>query len=624
MKKNLIITLILSSLLILSGCSGPEEPSSSSSESSEIIEDTFTITLDTGDGPKYNDIVAKKDSVVTIPTPEYYHHDFLGWYDNNSYEGEIIPQNDFVVTKNQTLYAKWDEVLYVYMYYGTSTDHKRFSVHPGETFNLLDSFTPDSIMIEGVECPFVKWTYDYTKEDAPDSIVIGDEDLFFTAVYDKSNIPPKKYLVDIGDGQYESTGRVVWPFFDGGDSNRGIIECDITVPKGASGGSGLTCMLEPGKVDYPFEVGQSYFAIVFIPASGKLQASYVLPNESWKSYAVVEFASLSKETQERFNNTSNSQDFTFHFSLICTGNTIEVYMDHYLIYVASDLSTFASCTGTKFGIRATTMGTIFSNFSFNAEPKNIHLDFLGLADNRDYLYYGELIPTSGYETINYTISSWAFDKEGLDIFDYSKANRIVDGITLYASGRKLYRFDGLNDLGNNTYTTKANSANAGLIGVSEDNNITINMDVKVVKGKGGAVGAIIHAGISADNIWEKSGAEYLIAQIGNDGKIYAAKVNSKDSTPYGHINNFVGSKALVDMPDSFKNPYNNATAGEIIEANLKVVSTDTSYSIYVNDKLMLTTNDPTLIGSYTHTGYGVRINSGCAGQEFTYTVSKNA
>lgn len=623
MKKKILYSLLLSGLLLLGGCNGEDLSSSSLSSSSESESNTYTIILDTGEGPKYSDIIAEKDSIVTIPTPEYYHHDFLGWYDNNSYEGEPIDQNNFVVTKDQTLYAKWDEVLYVYMYYGVSTDHKRFSTHQGETFVLLDKFTPDSLFLEGVECPFVKWTYDYSKEDAPNSIIIGNEDLFFTAVYDKSNLPPKKYLTDLGDGQYESTGRVVWPFFDGGESNTGIIECDITVPKGASGGSGLTCMLEPGKVDYPFEANQSYFAVVFIPSSGKLQASYVLPNESWKSFGVVEFASLSKETQERFNNTLNSQDFTFHFSLIRTENSIEVYMDHYLVYTVADLSTFEGCTGNKFGIRATTIGTIFSNFKFNNTPKTVHLDFLGLAENRDYTYYGELIPTSGFKTVNYTMSSWAFDKEGLDVFDYSKANRIIDGITLFASGKQLYKFDGLTSLGNDKYITKANSANAGLIGVSEDNNITINMNVKVVKGKGGAVGAIIHAGITADNIWEKTGAEYLIAQIGNDGKIYAAKVNSKDSSSYGHINKFTGSKALADMPDSFKNPYNAAASGDIIEANLKVVSGETSFSIYVNDQLMLTTNDPDLIGSYKYTGYGVRINSGCAGQEFTYQVSKN-
>ena len=66
---------------------------------------TYTLTFSTGSGEAIDPVDYRSGVQVVLPIPTYASHDFLGWYDNNSYTGN--PITSVVMTANKTVYAKW-------------------------------------------------------------------------------------------------------------------------------------------------------------------------------------------------------------------------------------------------------------------------------------------------------------------------------------------------------------------------------------------------------------------------------------------------------------------------------------------------------------------------------------
>lgn len=66
---------------------------------------TYTLTFSTGSGDAIDPVAYRSGVQVVLPIPTYTSHDFLGWYDNNSFTGN--PITSVVMTANKTVYAKW-------------------------------------------------------------------------------------------------------------------------------------------------------------------------------------------------------------------------------------------------------------------------------------------------------------------------------------------------------------------------------------------------------------------------------------------------------------------------------------------------------------------------------------
>ena len=66
---------------------------------------TYTLTFNVGSGDAIDPVSYRSGVQVALPIPTYTSHDFLGWYDNNSYTGN--PITSVVMTANKTVYAKW-------------------------------------------------------------------------------------------------------------------------------------------------------------------------------------------------------------------------------------------------------------------------------------------------------------------------------------------------------------------------------------------------------------------------------------------------------------------------------------------------------------------------------------
>ena len=155
---------------------------------------------------------------VELPTPQKYGYEFLGWYENESLTGDPVSQT-YAATENITLWAKWKKVTYVYLYYGTLTEHVRLSYDAGTAIDVGELAPPEELVIDGISCPFVKWVYDgESAQDVPDSITLGEDHIYLVAVYDFSALPPKENVAENADGSWTSTGKSIKILVDEGEN----------------------------------------------------------------------------------------------------------------------------------------------------------------------------------------------------------------------------------------------------------------------------------------------------------------------------------------------------------------------------------------------------------------------
>lgn len=113
MKKRFLVllTALVLAAVGLAGCdgsgtgtgSGGENPGGTQTEQPK----SYTITFDTGDAPDLSSVTAEENSVVTLPTPAYEGHVFLGWFPDSACTGEALNAS-YTVTASVTLYAKWE------------------------------------------------------------------------------------------------------------------------------------------------------------------------------------------------------------------------------------------------------------------------------------------------------------------------------------------------------------------------------------------------------------------------------------------------------------------------------------------------------------------------------------
>lgn len=109
MKKRFLILLTALALAAvgLAGCdgggAGGENPGGTQVEQPK----SYTLSFDTGDAPALSPVTAEANSVVTLPTPEYEGHVFLGWFADSACTGEAL-NTSYTVTASVTLYAKWE------------------------------------------------------------------------------------------------------------------------------------------------------------------------------------------------------------------------------------------------------------------------------------------------------------------------------------------------------------------------------------------------------------------------------------------------------------------------------------------------------------------------------------
>lgn len=81
-------------------------------EQGEETSDTYTVTLHLNGGSLkagQEDLTSyKSGTAVTLPLPEREGYGFVGWYDNDNFEGAPVTEISETTTGNKNYYAKWD------------------------------------------------------------------------------------------------------------------------------------------------------------------------------------------------------------------------------------------------------------------------------------------------------------------------------------------------------------------------------------------------------------------------------------------------------------------------------------------------------------------------------------
>lgn len=111
MNKGFRFLLTFTSMLFLASCNtrGIEESSQST-----VVTTYRTVSFVSNGGTEYEDIRVKDGDSVRLPTPEREDHEFLGWYDNANFTGEVYNGIFTPVEETTTFYAEWKRLVEIY------------------------------------------------------------------------------------------------------------------------------------------------------------------------------------------------------------------------------------------------------------------------------------------------------------------------------------------------------------------------------------------------------------------------------------------------------------------------------------------------------------------------------
>ena len=534
------------------------------------------------------DIVLNEPETITLPEGKKYGYRFEGWKLDPSSTDLIT--GEYNATESTTFYGQFHKVNYLYMYLNNSADYRVAEYEPGATITLADLETPEDFVIDGKNCPFVKWVDEDTGEDLPAQITLNKEETCIKAVYDTTGIPLKVLIEEVEPGVWKTKGKGVKAFYDDG-THTGIWSMDITAPKSVSGATGLTIRLSTSGRDYAFEdPGTSYISITYSGSSGAIQVGKVI-NGSWGVVKTLAFDTLPATYQAKINSTNQP---TVNLMAVSNEYSFAIYLDGEKIYTNSDAGLLSQVPGTGFGYRSSAKGYYLSNLTFD-KGKKIRLDTNGGIPMDDVFYYdgGDeiVIPDAVTNEPNKVFDGWYYEKECINRVDFSTLV-VTDNTILYAGWRAPTN-QYLVSTGVGSYKLTAKTA----VNIVNDapERYSVEGDLTFKKAGGGSFGFILRSNITSDNSYE-TGNSYLACQmLPNNGGFQFS--NYLDS--FNHLGGLYCVKdgstvtspaALSKLPDSWRTKYNAASSGDALTVNLKVVETGNGLEIYIDNVLAFTTD----------------------------------
>ncbi len=647
---------------------------------------TYTVDLVTNTDKEYEQTIVKKGQKVALPQNlSKYGYKFKGWYDNKACTGTPVA-NEYKPTKNVTLYAGFEKVVYLYLYYGTLTDNYRLEYAPGTTVSVADFPKIEAETIDGYSCPFLKWVYEFNGADVPSRITLNSH-VYIKAVYDESVIPPKAYITANEDGSYTTTGNVAYVIYEK-ESCEGVYSADLEFSKGSSGSANLAIRMILSGNNYAYEdAGTSYLSLGIVPKTGAVQLGSVTNGKFAHFYTQLGLTSLPKSWQDKFNSANGT--ISVNLTVVSYADGYSFYIDGDLVGSYTDVAKFEPYDACGFGVRCSTKGTIYKNFTYKPLV-NVSFNTNGGTETASIKWgMGRIsLPTPTKD--GFVFAGWYYD-EGLsnavdansfktsgDITLYAKWDKTVktvkfvtnggnalddisfaDSVTLPAPTRQNYIFDGwyydsafanavdVDNLvcegttvtiyakwrfpnttvtanGDGSYTTTAGKLVAIQGSAPTEGSYVIEMTASFTKGTNAGVGiAFRFSGISGDNPWQNAGDMYIMAQVNpKNGSLQIAK-----STTFAHLlgTNAVGTnaKTLASMPKNWQDKYNGVEAGGTISAKLKVIDKGDSFEFYIDDEFAYSyTFTDAEKTTYNGREYGVRI--GTAFVPCTYSLTCSA
>lgn len=417
----------------------------------------YLVSFESNGGTTHEDMMSFGEA-ITLPTPFKYGYKFLGWYDNAALEGSPVEES-YVASGSVTLYAKWEQITYLYLYYGELIDSKRYEYAIGDTITVSELnalYTPEDLVVTDFlgydhQAPFMHWAYEGADENShtkvTEDILVGAKHIILVAQYDYSSVPAAEHLkYDHETGIYTTTGKVAHVFAEAPTETPYVYSLTVSFAKGTSGAVGPAFRMKMPNTNYQYESGCNYLCPGLDSASGVLQISKVL-NGSWsRLISNTALTALPKAWQDKFNGTETNQPITVTISVVDYGTSFEVYIDNDLAITYSDANVLATMNGTGLGVRSSTTPAKLINPSVHhGYTVNYDTNVDGLTVNSTKWYAGKIeLPMLLQD--NVALAGWYYDEALTKPVD-DENFVIAEDTTLYAKWSEEYHVVSFDSLG---------------------------------------------------------------------------------------------------------------------------------------------------------------------------------
>ena len=573
MRKNIFKALITVVLALAMALSLASFAACQGGTTSETTEPKFEVAFESNGGTMYYSIRAFAGDTIMLPSPEREGYEFIGWFDNAEFSGELI-EDVYTVSADATLYANWKA------YSGVV----KFESNGGTMYNDLE-FVAQRIQLPNPKREgyiFAGWyaSENFAGELLSDSIVpTGDMTLY------------AMWNAITGSVIFESNGGTEYERVDT---------------------SGQKVLLPtPTKEDYVFagwydnaEFEGTAYEGEFIPE--KTVTLYARWATDYILVSLEENGGVTLKDVKLFDNDNltlpTPSRWGYRFLGWYDNAELEgVPVDDYFYYPVSNVTLYAKwekCSYLYLFYGETKMDWI--RFEYN-EGDVITLDELySLLTPEDIIITDYLGNDHSAPFMH-----WSF--QGIDEKSHIKVtDEIViedDFLILVAQydDSEVPPAEYLTyDAATGVYTTTGKVAHVFI----EDYDAipyVYSLDMSFRKGAGGAFGPAFRMRVPDADYHYESGCDYLSPVISPaSGSLYIASVLA------GDWSYFVNTMDITTLPKSWQNKFMSADNSSVIELTVSIADYGTWFEVYIDNDLAYTYTNATKLANYPYKGLGVR------------------
>ena len=422
--------------------------------------DFVLVSLEENGGVEVEDIRLFEFDKLELPTPTRWGYVFGGWYDNAAFNGEPVSGYFFYPTEDVTLYAKWEQCSYLYLFYGDNKmEWTKYEYAVGEVITLDELYglmDVEDVVItdylgEDHVCSFTHWAYqgdsEKTHKKVTSDITLTGDFLILVAQYDESEVPPSEHLkYDKETDVYTTTGKVAHQFIDAPEQVPYVYSLDIAFRKGTDVSVGPAFRMRVSDSDYHYEGGCDYLSPTISTTSGSMYIASVLDG-SWSTFvSSISLSGLPESWQKKFNSVKTGELMSVTVSIADYGTYFEVYIDNALAYTYTNSTKLASYPYRGLGVRSPGANMMLSGarvsygyeISFNSGVAGL------TAEPTSWMCGPVELPT--WTRDGYAIAGWYYDSAFTQELDDEHFDP-TKGLTLYAKWSTDYHVVSFNTNG---------------------------------------------------------------------------------------------------------------------------------------------------------------------------------
>ena len=588
MRKNTfrtLLTLVLAIVLvlamtILTSCTGGSSQ-------------RYEVAFESNGGTTYYSVRAREGDGIILPVPEKQGYEFVGWYDNSSFSGEMLTHT-YYIGSNATLYAKWIPCVGVI----------KFESNGGTRYADLE-FSAQQVQLptpkkEGFV--FVGW---YANESLTGeklgNVIVPTGNMTIYAKWDAIK----------GSVAFESNGGTKYEKVDSNGQK-------VQLPTPERDGYHFA-----GWYDNPSFSGNAYKGEIVpdgaITLYARWEADYVLISleenggNDVDDIRLFDYDKLELPTPTRWGYVFKG----WYDNASMTGEPISAYF----YYPSGDVTLYAKwekCCYLYLFYGNNSMDWVRFEYSYG--------DVITLSELYSLLS-PEAITVKDYLGDSHVIPFMYWAYQGVDEKSHVKVSSNItikdDYLILVAQYDKsevppaeYLSYDKQKDV----YTTTGKVAHQ-FIDAPAKTPYAYSLDLSFRKGTDGAVGPAFRMRVPNADYHYEGGCDYLSPVLSpSTGSFYIASVLD------GDWSYFVNTMSITSLPENWQNKFLNTAMNDIINVTVTIVDYGTYFEVYIDNDLAYTYTNSTKLANYPYTGLGLRSSSNNtkvsgARVNYGYTVS---